>query len=603
MAKETRQIGTILKCGPLYQARPLGQPGQIFSTSGEARSFFRRFSGQDAPVAAGQKPVQAASVSFVGDLENDRMERVFLTASFAPPPPSQPEPPFLANVTMYLPRFAYDSGTIYWEDLAKTEPATTPGVSPVRDWRALIGTDMALVSGTPGTLAVGGGVAFPAGGAAYRSTTGSNNVFTVLVCCDPNPAIAYESNFVLTSSSNEVSSFVEANADAGGAAFGVGGDYILNVTDDKLQGTRGISVNGTAARAFTELTRVSDTVLLGTYATYQMGTANPTFFFKGTVRSFLAYNIALDDAQITVAMQFLASGNLPPAIVDVIVPIHYEGQPSETLIGAPLTAMLALHAAHPDVPLTQCLSPSSYYTLGLPSATVTARINANLKPTDERAMHAHGQFAWITASGTTALALQTYSSTTVPSATGYDTLLNFYSQVNFTTVATFGRQLLLGQGFQGVTTFLAGGFMIAAPQRVALVASGFTRDLSPVPPSLTSAAYIGAGLNNLQSSLAAEYPTVTPVSQPSLVGGLTLVPSNASILEYNDDDVSLAVLIGLADVYRSNPTGPVPVFSTATHYGATELTAMNAFLTRCKAWAASHNVTLRFKRANQINAA
>lgn len=82
MAKETRPIGTITKAGPMYQARPTGQPGQIFTTAGEARSFFRRYAGQSAPVAAGQLPVQASSLSFGGDLEGERMETVYLTANF-----------------------------------------------------------------------------------------------------------------------------------------------------------------------------------------------------------------------------------------------------------------------------------------------------------------------------------------------------------------------------------------------------------------------------------------------------------------------------------------------------------------------------------------
>lgn len=86
MAKDTRQIGSITKAGPLYLARPTGQPGQMFKTSGEARSFFRRYAGQEAPVQAGQLPVQASSVSFEGDLEGERLETVFLTANFGPLP-------------------------------------------------------------------------------------------------------------------------------------------------------------------------------------------------------------------------------------------------------------------------------------------------------------------------------------------------------------------------------------------------------------------------------------------------------------------------------------------------------------------------------------
>lgn len=82
MAKATRTIGTITKAGPLYEARPKGQPGQMFKTSGEARGFFRRYAGQDGPVAAGRLPVQAASLSFGGDVEADRMETVYLTADF-----------------------------------------------------------------------------------------------------------------------------------------------------------------------------------------------------------------------------------------------------------------------------------------------------------------------------------------------------------------------------------------------------------------------------------------------------------------------------------------------------------------------------------------
>lgn len=76
----TRQkIGMIMKAGPGYEARPLGQPAQPCKDDGEARSFFRRFAGNGPQTgfAQGIGPSKM-SVVFVPDPARPGIEDVYL---------------------------------------------------------------------------------------------------------------------------------------------------------------------------------------------------------------------------------------------------------------------------------------------------------------------------------------------------------------------------------------------------------------------------------------------------------------------------------------------------------------------------------------------
>lgn len=82
MAKETRQVGVIVRFGPMFQARPSKQSGAAFDTVGEARDYFRRWAGQETVLQASQAPVQSRNISFTGDIEATGQETVWLTANW-----------------------------------------------------------------------------------------------------------------------------------------------------------------------------------------------------------------------------------------------------------------------------------------------------------------------------------------------------------------------------------------------------------------------------------------------------------------------------------------------------------------------------------------
>lgn len=484
---------------------------------------------------------------------------------------------------------AYRSGP-FWQDFAKTIPATIPGQT-VRVWE-VAGGDLVSTGAAHGVLAFGGGINFNADNIHYTSTHSASGVFSLYADVDVVPGLAGPSNICVCSSSAELSTFIQPYAGGAQSAFGIGGTYPTPVSDEPVERVRGMSCNNTSSTIFAGSVESAVTTAVGSISNLRIGCSNPGWYFRGTVRCIVLRNVA-DAAPMRTAYRQWIPTQAPQTTMKLVFALHVEG--NETLDGAAAAAVATFHATHADTPITLCANPQSYQIMA--AATATARYTALLGVNDELAVHTHGQYAWVTALGVTPRTLETYASAVTPSGTGYDVSMDNYTLAESTTLFDGVADLFQAQGFPRPTTHLAGGYMMDADNKTALVAAGYARDISTVPPSQTSAAYIGAGYGFLQGKLAAEYVGVDYTTQPVLMGGLIRMTSSGSVLTYNSltvakDRISRSIIAGRGSSF---------VNVEGEHLGAAEVAGMESFITWIKNYCIERGVSYQGVRANQVN--
>ncbi len=591
MATHLQKIGMIMRAGLGFDARAIGQGAQHCPNEGAAREYFRRFAGYAPQAGYGQvltRTSGSVSVVFVPDVNRAGITDVYLQIPGAAPVP--PEPPPVPPDPTHVVAYASRSG-VYWQDLAKTILATNVG-DPVRVWE-VPGGDLVLHTGTPGTLAQGGGVTFPQGGTTYRSVLSAGAVFSLYCSINPEPGVA-GANIAIASAGAELGTFLQPRANNNVLGVGLGGSFDITLPDTPFEEVRGLIANGASATWFSGTVSGSGSLAVGSIAGLQLGCTQMTWWFRGTIRAVLLYNVAHDASTRNEVVTFLNTANVTTCYLDVVTACHFEGDGG--LTGASATDMLAFQAAYPTTPVTLCMAPQDFF-LGTPAVDVAAAYQALQRPIDENAIHTHGQVEWITAAGVTPRLIQTFQSAVV-AGTGYFVIMSSYTQGELTTMMDFAADLFVTNGFFRPRTWLAGGYMYNAAGRAALVASGYTRDLSQVPPVLTDPIYTSAGFPNLVAKIDTEYVAVTVTSQPTLEAGLTRIPSNDSVINYNSLAINEDVLNRNIQAARG---GTAKVFVAAAHFGTMML--LDPLYDAMIAYAAAHKVTLRFQRAKDISAA
>lgn len=523
-----------------------------------------------------------------------------------PPPATVLSLPFTAILgagifsvgSLSVVRTAIDSANIiaeasrfgpFWQDFGKTIPAVTPG-DPVRVWE-VPGGDLILTGGSPGILAFGGGVTFPSGGTHFTSTLSSGSTFSLYVDCDPQPGYN-GTNIVACSSTAELSTWIQpyfsGSITGSGVGFPTGG--FASTADEPVERVRGMAAAGSTVTAFSGDNEFSGTYGVGSINTLRIGCSDPTFHFRGTVRSVLLYGVSHNMATRAAVRLWMAQQAAPTTMRSVFA-LHVEG--SESLLGAAKTSVDAYNAAHgADAPITVCASPNTY-TLGATAPDITSRYQGLLGPNGELAVHVHGQNAWITILGVTTRYLETFASAITPGS-GYDTTWDSYDYGESLILFDGAADLFEAQGFPRPRTMLLGGYFGDDDNRLAMVAAGYTRDLSQVPASLTSSAY--ASFPNLQSKIATGYAGITPYSQPTSSGGLLRIPSTGAVLNYN------SILVAKERVSRQIQAGRGSSFVNVegVHLDATDVDSMTAHVTWMKAYCIERAITFSGMRANQI---
>lgn len=187
----------------------------------------------------------------------------------------------------------------FWQDTARTVPATVTG-NPVKAWDDATGNGKHWIwaSGPVPTLAAGGGVDFPVGGAqlisaATKATTGWS---WYVRSSDSNTA---DNGIVVTSNAATPASgaWIEPSVVAD-TYFGVGpsgGFFGLITGDSSAEKTRGMTVAAGGTTGFYDSTEAS--FAFGNIAVAQVaiGNTDATFKFAGTVRN-VGLRQVVDDA-------------------------------------------------------------------------------------------------------------------------------------------------------------------------------------------------------------------------------------------------------------------------------------------------------------------
>jgi len=592
MPTTTKQhIGTIMRAGMGVEVRPMGQSAQYLPNEGAGRDYFRRFVGESPQTGYGGQPRRpgGGKLTFTGSLLQGGVVEVYAEYITPDPPPPPDVPPITEGLVGYASRLGP-----FWQDLGKTQPALIEGVDPVRVWETTNG-DFVLTSGDPGTLAVGGGVQFPSTPTVYKNMAWvTDDTSSVYVSSSP-PAAVPDENVVIADATNELDQWMQPFGSLGVMSVKMGGVDDGTAGDLGLEETRGIIANGSACTWFSgDFLLDTGTLGVGPWDGLQLGFSVSPFHFTGIVRSLLQYDLPHDAGQRAVSVAFLNTANVPAAVVRIVTVCHFEG--TGDLAGSGKTDMDAFQAAYPTTPITMAMAPNDFY-LGTPAGTVAAQYSAMLRPIDERAMHCHGQSPWITAAGVSVRVVENYQSAFSPNPDGYFEIMSSYTAGEWTTLGTFGRSTFSDNGITAPTTFLAGGYMFTAAARAGLAASGFTRDLSPVPPLLVNQTYTAAGYTNLVARIGTEYAAIEPSSQAFSSGGMLAVPSNGGVAGYTNLGINCGVF---NQNLQSARGGDAQAYVAGEHFGS--MSTLQTLYDTLVPYCASHNATIEWVRANQITA-
>jgi hypothetical protein len=151
---------------------------------------------------------------------------------------------------------------------------------------------------------------------------------------------------------------------------------------------------------------------------------------------------------------------------------------------------------------------------------------------------------------------------------GHDVPIDEYSVEELRKVIRFSVSVLNKNGFQGIRSFRAGGWMAGPSVLAALAAEGFVADSSAVPPDLLVDRVGGTPLHQRAQAL---WSHISRFSQPyaittELGGSLTEFPDNACLADYVIGDQVVQLFRRMADQPASRG---VPIL----HYGFHQETA------------------------------
>ena len=181
----------------------------------------------------------------------------------------------------------------FWQDTARTTPATVVGQN-VKCWDDVSGNGKHAVwsSGGIPTLATGGGIDCPSGGAQLDSPalSADNTWSWYITCTDANTG---DNGIALSDTSGLTNTCVQPRV-AGLTYFICGGTYDT-LADVVGETTRGMSCNGTAVTGFVGATEGSWTLTSSTVGGLTIGSINVTFPWQGQVRN-VAFYSTTDDA-------------------------------------------------------------------------------------------------------------------------------------------------------------------------------------------------------------------------------------------------------------------------------------------------------------------
>ncbi len=262
-------------------------------------------------------------------------------------------------------------------------------------------------------------------------------------------------------------------------------------------------------------------------------------------------------ASVALTGTSVASLLYPLAHLDLYmtVNVHWEGGGVTTDMRDSINA---LQDAYTWVKYSHFINPALYTSGSYSDAAVDAYIDSIVRVSGTKQMHIHPYNHLVTAAGVTPRTAPTYTSQVGPSAlNGYDVFLPAYTKAELMAIFDYAANIFVTRGWTRPTAFLSGGWWVDAKALSALVAVGFTKDSSRVPPSIIDVAFAGYYIT---TPIGIDYKGETTERQNYVInteeGDIFEVPSQTAVVEYESVAAQIAYYQTLASRKEGNPGTP-----------------------------------------------
>ncbi|MBU2710800.1 hypothetical protein [Zooshikella harenae] len=242
-----------------------------------------------------------------------------------------------------------------------------------------------------------------------------------------------------------------------------------------------------------------------------------------------------------------------------IISVDWEGR---ILDEKNLEAMEAFREDYPHIGLLHFLNAAYYTKTNANPYKVTRKIKQVLRNNDEHGLHIHAWRSLVEYANVTFRRSPNWSypgpislnSCYTSGDCGANVPISAYTTDELKDIISVSKQILINNGFKQPVSFRAGGWMAEPNVITALSAEGFLFDSSATAPALLKGRRWSNRLYNWLNGL---WTTITPVSQPYLIGPayspLWEIPDNGILADYITGPEMLAVLKQNIEKWRKNP--------------------------------------------------
>ena len=266
---------------------------------------------------------------------------------------------------------------------------------------------------------------------------------------------------------------------------------------------------------------------------------------------------------------FAGKANSSRLPIKITISVDWEG---DRLLEENLQAMRDFRNAYPDIPLVHFLN-AAYFTKndGRTAAEVRDKIRSVLRPGDEFGLHIHAWKNLVEAAGVKYREGPTFWGTTesLPrlGEPGHDIPISAYTVDELRKLISFSVNTLRENGFTGIKSFRAGGWVGAPNVLEALVREGITADSSEVPREHIFDQLAKYPIYEHVGNIWGEsHVTAAPHVIETPAGPITEFPDNGGLADYVDAATMLSV-------FKTNMAASKPGTEVRLHYGFHQETA------------------------------
>ncbi len=222
------------------------------------------------------------------------------------------------------------------------------------------------------------------------------------------------------------------------------------------------------------------------------------------------------------------------AMVRVAVTVDWEGA---YITDEGLSAMAALRARLPNVPLTHFVTPAYYTKPSADAAAVTARLRQAIRADDQVCLHLHMWASLATAAGVEpergpSFLLQDHEPLDFAGDAGWEVDVSGYSRDELRAIVARARSLLEEAGFGAPDCFRAAAWLARKDLLEAISAEGIRVDASAIDASWLDE----PGTEFLREKIAAVWPNVDRSTAPFWIrtsaGDILELPDTGALSDY-----------------------------------------------------------------------